>query len=194
MVMEPDAIMAVASEIAGQLGETEPEPRAQIARVVEHCGVEFARKILRKTLDAEAKGGILVKSGERRRTPGGVFFFLAKGRMSPRQFEQVFPDLEYPHQRKQPDTDSPPSSKQDEPQAASSPARMPAQEPLPTLPANAPPEVIDRLHQLHRAAATFRKKIATLEASDQPTGIEMTRRLLENTEKQIADLEAQYAD
>ena len=46
------------------------------------------------------------------------------------------------------------------------------------------------------AADTFRKKIAGLEAQPvgQQFGLEMTRKLLENTERQIDALVKQYSD
>ncbi|MBT5956235.1 MAG: hypothetical protein HOG97_05680 [Candidatus Marinimicrobia bacterium] len=55
-----------------------------------------------------------------------------------------------------------------------------------------PSSVSDKLKQLHSAADTLRQKIATMEGKEQKTGLNMTRRLLEQTEKQIATLEKQY--
>jgi hypothetical protein len=57
---------------------------------------------------------------------------------------------------------------------------------------NLPNSVSDKLKQLHSAADTLRQKIATMEEKGQKTGLNMTRRLLEQTEKQIATLEKQY--
>ena len=57
---------------------------------------------------------------------------------------------------------------------------------------NVPASVSDKLKQLHSAADTLRQKIATMEEKGQKTGLNMTRRLLEQTEKQIATLEKQY--
>jgi len=64
--------------IARALGETEPGPRYQIARVVQVFGVGQALRLLEKTLDLEANGGLMVRNGSRRRTPGGTFFHLAR--------------------------------------------------------------------------------------------------------------------
>lgn len=51
-----------------------------------------------------------------------------------------------------------------------------------------------KLRQLHTAAAQFRKKIEGLEAKPekQRFGLEMTKKLLENTEKQISAIEKKY--
>jgi hypothetical protein len=76
--------------IARELGETQPAPRFQIAAIIQHCGLEFANQILQDTREALAQGGMLVPDGSRRRTPGGVFFFLARHRMTEEQQQLVF--------------------------------------------------------------------------------------------------------
>ena len=62
-----------------------PAFRHQIAMIMDECGPEFAKKILWKTLRIEAKGGALTADGSRRRTPGGLYFHLAKQHMTPEQ-------------------------------------------------------------------------------------------------------------
>jgi hypothetical protein len=78
-----EAIRQVAEDIADQLQETSLPARVQIRRVVELVGIETATDYLQKTLAAEAEGGILTHDGQRRRTPGGAFFFIARGQMPP---------------------------------------------------------------------------------------------------------------
>jgi hypothetical protein len=80
----------VAKGIAKQLGETEKLPRSQIARIIRFCGVAFAEQTLQEALAVEANGGMLTASGDRGRTPGGVFFFLAQEKMTKKQRYQVF--------------------------------------------------------------------------------------------------------
>ena len=80
----------IAKGIAKQLDETEKTPRSQIARIIRYCGVEFAEQLLQEALAVEANGGMLTASGERRRTPGGVFFQLAREKMAKEQRRQVF--------------------------------------------------------------------------------------------------------
>jgi len=83
----------IAREIAAVLRETESLPKAQVARIVAVMGEAAARELLAETLKVEEAGGMLTNSGDRRRTPGGVYFYLAKGRMTPEQRGQVFPHL-----------------------------------------------------------------------------------------------------
>jgi len=67
----------VAASIAATLGETEFAPRSHIFQIVRATGRTAARELLAKTLETETNGGIMVPDGSRRRTPGGVFFYLA---------------------------------------------------------------------------------------------------------------------
>jgi hypothetical protein len=70
-----------ATRIADRLGETEDEPQRTILRIVKELGAETALAVLEQALDIEASGGMLLGDGSRRRTPGGVFFFLIKERL-----------------------------------------------------------------------------------------------------------------
>jgi PHAX RNA-binding domain-containing protein len=85
-----DEIQHAAQQIAATLGETYPGPVAQIERFVRLLGVEWAQTVLRETLAIEAQGGLILPDG-RRRTVGGVFFYLARQRMTPEQAALVFP-------------------------------------------------------------------------------------------------------
>jgi hypothetical protein len=68
-------------QVAATLGETQPEPVAQIRRIIQHLGEAHAKETLAETLRIEEQGGMLVKSGRRRRTPGGIFFWLVRQRL-----------------------------------------------------------------------------------------------------------------
>lgn len=81
----------LAKEIAAQLGETETAPSRQILRLVQVCSCGFSRTILAEALELEAAGGLMVLDGTRRRTQGGVFFYLARGRMSYDAQGAIFP-------------------------------------------------------------------------------------------------------
>lgn len=74
-----DEIVAAAEDIANQLGENHPPARLQIRRVVEQVGVEVAYDFLRQTLEVEAQGGMQTNDKQRRRTPGGTFFYNCAG-------------------------------------------------------------------------------------------------------------------
>ncbi len=82
---------AVANQIADQLGEKQRGPRNLVFAVVKSCGTEFARQLLRDAQEIERLGGMLTTEGDRRRTIGGVFFYLARGRMSKELRDQIFP-------------------------------------------------------------------------------------------------------
>ncbi len=77
----PDDLKATAAAIAGQLGETNPVAVEQIELIVQHLGAEAALALLQEALAAEAQGGMLLADSTRRRTPGGVYLYLAKGRI-----------------------------------------------------------------------------------------------------------------
>ncbi len=82
---------STAAAIATQLNETDPGALAQIARIVERMGDEFVTMALADTLRLEAEGGMLTEDKQRRRTPGGVFFYLVRGRVSPEDRKALFP-------------------------------------------------------------------------------------------------------
>lgn len=67
--------------IARALNEEEEQPVSTIRQVVNQFGSEFALKTLDDTLKIEEEGGMLVHDGTRKRTPGGVFFYLVRGRI-----------------------------------------------------------------------------------------------------------------
>jgi hypothetical protein len=77
------ALKAVVKTIAKQLGETEAGPRQQLAMVVKQLGPEQALAFLDETLAIEANGGLMLPDGSRRRTPGGVFFYLVRTKGPP---------------------------------------------------------------------------------------------------------------
>lgn len=81
-----------ASELAMLLGETEDVPVATLGRLVDAKGIDWAVALLRKTMEVENAGGMMVRDGSRRRTPGGTYLFLAKRRMGIRALAKVFPE------------------------------------------------------------------------------------------------------
>lgn len=83
-------------DIADQLQERQ---RHLIASIIEHMGTAFAQALLQETLAIEANGGMLTLNEARRRTPGGVFFFLAKQKLPPEVAQQVFPVMTWPEKR-----------------------------------------------------------------------------------------------
>ena len=70
------------STIAKALGETDEVPLGQIAGVVRVLGEEQSLKLLEETRSIESKGGMMLPDNSRKRSIGGVFFFLARQKLS----------------------------------------------------------------------------------------------------------------
>lgn len=90
-----------AEQIADALKEEEGQAREKIAAIVERCGLDFAQDIFEQTFAVEAQGGLMVRDGSRRRTVGGVFFYLVKDRL---KREKRYSDLDdlFPRDKRSP--------------------------------------------------------------------------------------------
>src|SRR5512135_2263191 len=77
------ALKAAIKTLASELGETEAGPRQQLAMVVKQLGPEQALAFLHEAQAIEANGGLMLPDGSRRRTPGGVFFYLVRTKGPP---------------------------------------------------------------------------------------------------------------
>ncbi len=95
-----DNPVTVAARVAGELNETDPAATGQIERIVECLGAEAALAFLQETLEVEASGGMMLRDGSRRRTPGGAFFYLVKGRISRQERAAIWPHLAQPSGKK----------------------------------------------------------------------------------------------
>lgn len=80
------------SQIAKALGEVEETPLSQIEGVVVALGEEVALQLLDETLEIEKGEGMPLADGSRRRSPGGVFFQLARRKLSPEDKRNIFRD------------------------------------------------------------------------------------------------------
>jgi hypothetical protein len=88
-IMSEEIQKILAQEIADILGEKQVLARKQIETIVQRYGEDGARALLQETLDIEASGGMLTNNGTRRRTIGGVFFYLAIQRTQPMERYQI---------------------------------------------------------------------------------------------------------
>ncbi len=70
-------------QIVEELQENEKVPLRQIESMIRFCGIQYVQALLDETLELEASEGLMTSDGARRRTRGGVFFYLARYRMSP---------------------------------------------------------------------------------------------------------------
>ncbi len=83
-------------EIAAQLGETEPGPRKQLKRAVRILGTARVQALLDQTLETERAGGLMLPDGSRRRTPGGVFFYLIRTSVDPKERYKILRPQPHP--------------------------------------------------------------------------------------------------
>lgn len=206
MKQETENPQEVARQIAQQLGEQKHFACKLINDIVNYYGVEFAQDLLKETLQIEENGGMMTLKGDRRRTPGGVFIYLARERMSPEEREIVFNThrrferriwKRIAKKRKRKKAAAASKSKaapQEQPRAKASRTKTEKQgrrKKAGTFAARAdvPTDVAARLEHLHNTAAALRKRMEQLEAQGQYTGLGITRKLLENTEREIAALQ-----
>ena len=77
--------------LAKQLGETKFPALQQLDRCVRVLGEAMVEEVLHETERIEQGEGLLTTDGQRRRTKGGVFLYLARGRCTPEQRAIVFP-------------------------------------------------------------------------------------------------------
>src|SRR5450432_4170184 len=110
--------------IAKALGESDEGPVAQIKAVVDNLGDPACLTLLAETEKIEKAGGLMRGDGSGRRSPGGVFFFLARQRL-PRDVRAAIFNDKKPREPRAPG--SPPSSP--EPKAPKSSAAAAAPPP-----------------------------------------------------------------
>ncbi len=81
---------ALVKEISRTLGETSGGPYFQIVKIVRECGIELTATAFKDALEIESQGGLMLPDNSRRRTPGGVFFFLVRSRISEQLRKKIF--------------------------------------------------------------------------------------------------------
>ena len=129
--MTYEEIATAATDIAAQLQETHPPAILQIRRIIEQIGLEAAYACLQKALEVEAQGGMLTANNKQRRTPGGTYFYIVRGQLTPEQRQILWPPPQWPSRTRpsefaKPSFLPPPSGRQ--PKTKKSPS------PHPTLP------------------------------------------------------------
>jgi hypothetical protein len=78
--------------ISKALGEADEGPLAQIQAVVDALGEETSIALLAETERIEKAGGMERGDGKGRRSPGGVFFYLARQKLPKEQRAAIFND------------------------------------------------------------------------------------------------------
>jgi hypothetical protein len=64
--------------LATTLGETQPRVLDLMRDILRSIGTTASLGVLEETLEVERSGGMMIMNGERRRSPGGVFFKIVK--------------------------------------------------------------------------------------------------------------------
>lgn len=77
-------------KVAKALGETESTPLNTIERLVKVVGDERVLELLAETVKVETDGGLKTNDGARRRTRGGIFFKVAKNKLTAQERWRVF--------------------------------------------------------------------------------------------------------
>src|SRR5260370_32613489 len=109
-------IKEVGHLIAEQQGEAAAAPGQTIHRSVRVGGVEAPLALLQKTHEIEEAGGMLLSDGSRRRTVGGVYFWLLRQATSTEQRNRIFPPMGSARPKSAPGTQQPqPSPKHEHP-------------------------------------------------------------------------------
>jgi hypothetical protein len=97
---------SVIQTISKALGEADEGPLAQIEAVIEALGEETTLSLLAETDRIEKAGGMERGDGKGRRSPGGVFFYLARQKLPKEQRAAIFND-KMPREPKPPGSSSP---------------------------------------------------------------------------------------
>ena len=82
-------LTTTATVIADQLAETAPGARATIWRTVRTIGPERAQAFVAQAQEVEANGGMLIPDGSRKRTLGGIFFYLVRTQINDDEAMQI---------------------------------------------------------------------------------------------------------
>jgi phosphorylated adapter RNA export protein len=172
IINENTSVAEAANQIADQLGETEASVRKKIQQIVQACGIEQTQAWLEETLSIEASGGMMVNTGERRRTPGGVFFYLVKGRLSQELRQQLFPY--HPKKRAK--------KRSRNQQIQEAPVQEAAREPI--------SENVDRLKKLRQAEQEILERLTAIQAlpPSERTGLISVRKDLQKIRAEITAL------
>jgi hypothetical protein len=96
----PHPLTETATAIAAQLGETHAGARATIWRTVRTLGPERTQAFVAQAQEVEANGGMLIPDGSRKRTLGGIFFYLVRTQVSDAEAVAINVMWRSKHQRK----------------------------------------------------------------------------------------------
>jgi len=171
--MDAAEIKAAAQAVAEALDENNPRGLRSIKQLIQMMGIEFVQAVVAETLEIEANGGMTIRDGSRRRTPGGVFFQIIKPKLPEDIRNKIFPPKNW-RALKQKQKAAKQKARAAREQAAAEKAQHAA-----------------KVQQLELAAQTLRDRLTQMEAADNQSGVKMTKKLLQNAERQIAALQSE---
>lgn len=85
----PEGLDPQVASLARALGENAPRPLAQLVALVRMLPPSTVAAILDEVRRLEGSGGVWRPGGVRRVTPGGHFFRLVRGRLTPEQVQEL---------------------------------------------------------------------------------------------------------
>jgi len=74
--------MKYIEEVCEFLQETKKVPMRQIEMMVRLCGTSFVDTLVKEAAEIEERGGMMRQDGENKRSLGGIFFYIARPRVS----------------------------------------------------------------------------------------------------------------
>ena len=86
----PTEPKAYARWLMKRLNEQSKGSHRQLYSLVESVNIALLHQVYQRTLEVEAAGGVMTGDGKRRRTIGGVFFFLVRKAIPPELVEKIF--------------------------------------------------------------------------------------------------------
>jgi hypothetical protein len=90
-VETPRSKRPLPERIAERLRETQPGPLAQIIRMLSLWGPERVKALVSEALAIYAGEGMVTLNGQRKRTAGGIFFYLARQQASEEEWQRILP-------------------------------------------------------------------------------------------------------
>jgi hypothetical protein len=90
MPSHPTEPKAYARWLIKRLNEQGKGAHRQIYGLVENADIALLHQVYQRTLEVEAAGGLMTPDGRRRRTIGGVFFFLVREALPSEVVEKIF--------------------------------------------------------------------------------------------------------
>ena len=89
--MTTEPIQKPEDELTQHIADTLQERNhSLIEKIVYTIGVERTQEFLQKTLEIEAAGGQKTADGSRRRSPGGVFFYMVRTSLPQEERKQIW--------------------------------------------------------------------------------------------------------